>query len=249
MQKNVIIRADDLGFSEAVNLGIVKTVEAGTVRTAGLMVNMEAAEHGVNLLRGKTCCMGLHSNISVGFPISRPEEIPTLVNEQGEFHSSTRYRSGEDFAASEDLYKEITAQYKRYLELVGEKPSYFEAHAVSCKNLDKVLRQIAEEYDLLLQPAFSEMTVGNIPVRMCAMHCMEESYDAKAAVRKELSSIQDDGYYIYVCHPGYLDSYLWNHSSLRQPRMAEVDMLCDPDFPQWLEDNKIRIRTYDDLKV
>lgn len=247
MRKYVIMRADDLGFSEAVNLGIAKTVEEGPVRTAGLMVNMKAAEHGLKLLEGKNCCVGLHVNVSVGKPVCPLKEIPTLVNENGEFYPSSRYRSGEDFASHEDLYKEITAQYHRFLELTGKKPSYFEAHAVMCRNLETVLKEIAEEQGLLYQPPFSDFTVGEREVKMCAMHSMEEGYDAEAAVRQELSKIRDSYFHVYVCHPGYLDRYLWDHSSLRLPRMAEVEMLCDPKLREWMRQEEIQGVTYDDL--
>lgn len=42
----LIIRADDLGFSEGVNYGIVKAVKDGVVTSVGMMPNMEAASHG-----------------------------------------------------------------------------------------------------------------------------------------------------------------------------------------------------------
>lgn len=45
--KRMIIRADDLGYCEAVNYGIEKSVREGIVRCAGLMPNMESAAHGV----------------------------------------------------------------------------------------------------------------------------------------------------------------------------------------------------------
>lgn len=49
--KKLIIRADDLGYCEAVNYGIEKTIRCGLVRTVGLMTNTESAGHGVHLLK------------------------------------------------------------------------------------------------------------------------------------------------------------------------------------------------------
>ena len=46
----VIVRADDLGYSEAVNLGIEKTVKDGIINNVGVMVNMPATQHGLDLL-------------------------------------------------------------------------------------------------------------------------------------------------------------------------------------------------------
>lgn len=247
MGKYVIMRADDLGFSEGVNFGIAKTVDQGPIRTVGLMVNMEAAAHGVSLLRGKGCCMGLHGNVSVGRPVCRAEEIPTLVDQNGEFYPSARYRSGEDFASAGDLYRELTAQYRRYVELVGEKPSYIEAHAVMNRKLDQVLREIAGEHGLIYQPPFADMEVNGKTVRMCEMRSMDQGYDARTAVREVLSGTEEGQYYVYVCHPGYLDRYLWRRSSLRVPRMDEVDMLTDPELAEWMEAEGICCVTYDDL--
>ena len=39
--KKIIVRADDLGFSESVNYGIEKTVKQGIVKSVGVMMNME----------------------------------------------------------------------------------------------------------------------------------------------------------------------------------------------------------------
>ena len=50
--KKLLIRADDLGWTEAINYGIEKTVRHGIIRSVGVMPNMKAAEHGLNLLKG-----------------------------------------------------------------------------------------------------------------------------------------------------------------------------------------------------
>ena len=77
--RKLLIRADDFGFSEGVNYGIAKTVYDGLIQNVGLMPNMEAATHGVSLLRGTKVCLGQHTNLCVGKPISDPALIPSLV--------------------------------------------------------------------------------------------------------------------------------------------------------------------------
>ena len=44
--KQLLVRADDLGYSYAVNLGIARAVNEGLVRSAGLMPNMTEAQRG-----------------------------------------------------------------------------------------------------------------------------------------------------------------------------------------------------------
>ena len=48
--KQLLIRADDLGFSEATNYGIFKTVKDGIIRSVGLMPNMPSAQMGYDLI-------------------------------------------------------------------------------------------------------------------------------------------------------------------------------------------------------
>ena len=42
----LIMRADDLGFSEGVNCGIYKAIKDGVITSVGMMTNMEATQHG-----------------------------------------------------------------------------------------------------------------------------------------------------------------------------------------------------------
>jgi len=78
--KKLLIRADDLGYCEAVNYGIARAVKDGVVRSVGVMPNMEWAEHGVRLLEGTDVIFTVHANICQGKPITDPKLIPSLVD-------------------------------------------------------------------------------------------------------------------------------------------------------------------------
>lgn len=64
--KRILIRADDLGYSEGVNYGIAKAVCEGIIRSVGVMPNMPAAEHGLNLLKDVPVCYGQHNGATRG---------------------------------------------------------------------------------------------------------------------------------------------------------------------------------------
>ena len=116
----ILVRADDLGYSEGVNYGIAKSVKEGIIRSVGIMPNMEAAAHGVKLLEGVDVCLGQHTNICIGKPVTAPKQIPSLVQANGEFKSSKEYRSAkEDFVVLDEVVMEIEAQYHRFVELTG----------------------------------------------------------------------------------------------------------------------------------
>ena len=76
--KQLLIRADDLGYSDGVNYGIAKAVNKGVVKSVGVMTNMPTAMDGLKLLKKENVCLGQHTNICVGKPITNPALIPTL---------------------------------------------------------------------------------------------------------------------------------------------------------------------------
>ena len=147
--KRLILRADDLGFSEGINYGIEKTVREGLIRSVGLMPNMPAAPHGIQLLEGLPVCLGQHTNICAGSPLTDPSLIPSITTKEGLFRSSKEYRSAkEDFVVLDEVILEIEAQYLRFKELTGQEPSYFEGHAVASKNFFRGLQIVAQRHGL-----------------------------------------------------------------------------------------------------
>ncbi len=250
----LLLRADDLGYSEAVNYGIAKTVRQGIIGSVGLMPSMPAAEHGLRLLEGTSVWLGQHTDICIGQPVCPPEEIPSLVTEDGQFKSSRVYRaayaSGKDFVALEDAVRECEAQYRRYLELVGEKPRYFGGHAVASEQFFQALEIVAQRHGLKnCPPSFAAdgSRVGDIPVNICRMDSMNPDYDAVLSLKKAVAKADERKPNIYICHPGYLDAYILQNSSLTVNRTKEVEMLCDGDVVCWLDEQGVQRITYDDI--
>ncbi|MBN3461663.1 ChbG/HpnK family deacetylase [Lactobacillus acidophilus] len=145
MMKRLLIRADDLGYARSVNYGIYDSVHQGIINNVGVMVNMPETQMGLDLLKNENIDFGLHTNISNGAPILSSNEVPSLVGDNGNFRSSKEYRKNyvdgkKDIIALNDVVAEIEAQYKKFIELVGRKPDYFEGHAVMSDNFEKGLR-------------------------------------------------------------------------------------------------------------
>ena len=118
--KRMLIRADDLGYSEGVNLGIAKSVNEGLIRNIGVMPNMPLAKQGLDLLKRDDLCLGQHTNVCVGSPLSNPADIPSITDENGMFVSSRTYRTADhDFVVLDEVVLEIEAQYQKFKELTG----------------------------------------------------------------------------------------------------------------------------------
>ena len=83
--RQLLIRADDIGYSYAVDLGIARSINEGLVRSAGLMPNMPEAARGWSLVADADIAVGQHTNVCLGKPCADPALIPSMLDENGEF--------------------------------------------------------------------------------------------------------------------------------------------------------------------
>ena len=248
--KRLLIRADDLGYSDGVNCGIARSVNCGIIRTIGVMVNMPEVANGLKMLNVQGLCLGQHTNISSGKPLSNPKDIPSLMGQDGFFKPTRAYhKPGTDTIHLDEVILEIEAQYDRFCDLVGEKPGYLEGHAVFHPVYLKGLEIVAARHAVTFSGFPAEgnrMRVAHTDVIM-AMDSLQEDYIPLESLQRNLLQAQDGDCLIFVCHPGYLDAYILDNSSLKAPRPREVAMLTDPEVAIWLDKHNIQRMTYYDL--
>ena len=250
--KKILLRADDLGYSEGVNYGIEKACRDGLVRSVGIMPNMPATQHGYDLVKDLDLCYGLHTNICTGRPLCDPKLVPSICNEDGTLKASRTYRSAkEDFVVLDEVILEIEAQYEAFVKLTGDKPHYFEGHAVASANFFKGLQIVAERHgcDYLGFDMFAEYTPFRHSKLVVKMESSFPDYDPEGLIKRcALEDYPEDTYPMIVFHPGYLDEFILTTSSLTRPRPKEVAVSCDPALKAWLAEHDTEIITYDDLK-
>ena len=246
----ILVRADDLGYSEAFNYGLARAVKSGIVRCVGVMPNMEWAEHGVNLLKDTDVIFTVHANICQGKPITDPKLIPSLVDENGIFKDKSLYREAkEDFVVLEEVVMEVEAQYQRLVELTGRKPFMVEAHAVPSANFNKALAIVGAKYGTTPM----EFVPGKGPkigkyVFKFSMDSGNADYNPFESLKKAVSQeMKEDEAVMMVLHPGYVDKYVMDTSYITTQRALEVAMAIDPAVKAWCDENDVRLMTYADL--
>ena len=241
----LIMRADDLGFSEGVNCGIYKAIKDGVITSVGMMTNMEATQHGYNLIKDCDIALGLHANICAGKPLSQVELIPSLVQENGDFCTSKDIRQRkEDTINVKECEMEIEAQLQRFIEITGKKPDYFEGHAVFSKNFFIALKNVAKKHDLFFEnPIMDKEWEKQNGVVGFPFASLDEKglYDPKVFMNKHLDIVKDNPCAVAVFHPGYLDQYILTHSSYTFIRAMECDFLCSQWLKQWIKENNIEL--------
>ncbi len=83
--KNLIVNADDLGWTAGVNRGIAQAHRNGIVTSSSLLANGGAFDDGVKVARVLPALgVGVHLNFSDGAPVAGSKALPSLVDERGE---------------------------------------------------------------------------------------------------------------------------------------------------------------------
>ncbi|WP_224090206.1 hopanoid biosynthesis-associated protein HpnK [Nostoc sp. MS1] len=115
-----IINGDDFGFSGGVNQGIIRSHQQGILTSTSLMVTGDAAQEAIALAKTHPdLAVGLHLVLVCGRSVLPPEQIPHLVDSQGNFPNSSllaglRYQFHP--AARAELRQEIRAQLTKFQE-------------------------------------------------------------------------------------------------------------------------------------
>lgn len=261
MVKKVIINADDFGMSEAFNFGVIKALRDGIASSTTIMINQPAAVHAISLLKEVPgTYVGLHVNLTTGSPISNPAKIPSLAKASGNFIGSKNFKNHTAQFNYDDCYTETKAQVERFRELLGYYPTHIEPHSAMDNQSSKALIDVAKEYGLHYNVSYKGKYLQPNPEKYLQV---EEKLDSKVAeiinrgARPEdffndsydLLKEKDNGLVTALhFHPGFLDAYILDHSTLTLPRVRDLETLCSASVKGWLTDHEIETISYGDLK-
>ena len=82
--KNLIVNADDLGWTEGINRGIADAHRRGLVTSTSLLANGRAFQSGLAVHRDHSeLGVGVHLNLSDGPPTAPAASVPGLLNKAG----------------------------------------------------------------------------------------------------------------------------------------------------------------------
>jgi chitin disaccharide deacetylase len=127
----LIINGDDFGHSLAANRAIIDAHRHGVLTSASLMVNEEAAADAI--LRAHehpSLAVGLHLSLVLGKAGLSAEEIPGIVDSQGEFSRSPLLAGLKYFfspQARREVTREMRTQFERF-QATGLPFSHVDGH-------------------------------------------------------------------------------------------------------------------------
>jgi hopanoid biosynthesis associated protein HpnK len=128
--KQLIVNADDFGYTRGVNRAIVEGYRNGIITSTSLMANGAAFEDAVERAQGEPGLdVGCHLNLVEGAPVSLPETVPHLVGADGRFHRlpSLALRLAGGLVPAAELERECSAQIEKLLR-AGIVPNHLDTH-------------------------------------------------------------------------------------------------------------------------
>jgi chitin disaccharide deacetylase len=129
--RNLIVNADDLGWTEGVNRGIAEAHRNGIVTSASLLANGAAFASGVEIARTTPALgVGVHLNLSDGQPVADRELVTTLLNDRGDFEGrpeSLLVKLARRSVLLEEVEREWDAQIQKVRD-VGIEPTHLDGH-------------------------------------------------------------------------------------------------------------------------
>jgi chitin disaccharide deacetylase len=126
----IIVNADDLGMSEAVNAAIFEGMRRKVITSATMLSNGGAVESAARELHQfPFCSFGVHLNLTEFEPV-RPEsrkDLAVILDQNGCFDGNRVREVSISRKMLEAIFREWCAQIENLIR-VGVKPSHFDAH-------------------------------------------------------------------------------------------------------------------------
>src|SRR5919202_557637 len=90
--RELIVNADELGWTEGVSQGIVEVHRQGIVTSTTMVANGHAFDHAVELIKeAPNLAIGVHLNVTYGTPVLPEVRVFRLVDEAAFFYRRNRF--------------------------------------------------------------------------------------------------------------------------------------------------------------
>jgi chitin disaccharide deacetylase len=252
----LVIRSDDMGFSQAANEANRRLLASGLIVNVSVLFCAPWYREAVEILRRHPeVTVGVHlcanaewKNFRWG-PVADRGRVPSLVDEEGHFWGSYRQLNLDRTPRVEELEIEFRAQIERALRS-GLTITYLDNHmgaGLRTPEQRAMVQRLAREYGLVHSGSFAEANV--------------ESFigggfrEQLARLVGRLGALEPDSLYLLVMHVGLDTPELramedlneGGVANMSEQRQWELDMLLSSEFRAALEAHRVRLVSYREL--
>ncbi len=227
-QKELIINADDFGLSTETNRGIIQCRQHGVLTSASLMVHAPAARHAVEYaLEDPGLSVGLHIDLGE-WALHDHQWIQTRFVVPLDTPSAVR--------------DEIACQLATFRDLTQRNPTHLDSHQHTHQRplIRAAMEELAAQMGIVLRGTGMQVRFWGAFFGQDE-HLLPRPENVSIANLITLLNNLQPGVTELSCHPG-LDDQL--DSNYREPRISEVQTLCDPLVRRVIEDLGIKLTSF-----
>ena len=267
--KLVIIHADDLGETHAVNAAAMQAIERGAVNSASMMVACPWFPEMADFAKSHPDAdLGLHLTLTserVYYrwgPVAPGDQVPTLVDENGYLRHDWDDHPRID---PKQVEIELRAQVERALRM-GVHPTHLDSHQyrliMNGKELFDAMLRVAHDYklpvfvtrDWFAQYPYLSSSVGPDDVVLDHTVTIDPDVPAQKWADFYLTALKNlqPGVTEFVIHPGFDDEELRAATRERPTwgaawRQRDYDFFTSEEFRQALQRENIKLITWREL--
>jgi predicted glycoside hydrolase/deacetylase ChbG (UPF0249 family) len=140
------------------------------------------------------------------------------------------------------MQAELDRQIEKFITIVGAAPDHIDTH----KNhpTTEGIKEVIAAYSKL----------NNVPVRdfgfakfIDIFFGLHSNGDVSITQLKKAIDQATDDYNEIMCHVGYSDDYLREHSSYNDPREQELASVCSPEIKQYIDEKGLKLCNWEQV--
>ena len=239
----LIVNADDFGYSNGVNYGIIDAYKNGIVRSTTIMAGMPGFYHAIELAKeNKGLGVGVHLTLTCYKPVL--ENHKTIVNEEGYFDRRLYVKENIEKIDLEEIYREFEAQIEK-VKNAGIEITHLDSHhhVHTIKELKPVIERILDKYNIPIRGGLNyEINYDKV------VDFKGTFYDKEVNVNGFKNLLKGDmEVFDVMSHPAYLDKLVFELSSYNIKRMDELELLTSEEVKDLIKEKDIELANYRDI--
>lgn len=239
----LIINADDFGYSNGVNYGIIDAYKKGIVRSTTIMAGMPGFNHAIELAKeNKGLGVGVHLTLTCYKPILNNHK--TIVDEKGYFNKQLYTKENIKNIDLEEIYEEFIAQIEK-VRATGIEITHLDSHhhVHTLKELKPVIERVLAKYKLPIRGGLTyELDYDKV------MNFSGSFYNENVNFNKFEELLRQNIECLDVMtHPAYLDKLVLESSSYNLKRVEELELLTSDRAKLLIKDMNIELSNYKNI--
>ena len=228
----LIINADDYGYTQGINKGIIHGHKNGIISSTTVLTNSPNLQQSYDLV--KECPqlgLGVHLTLTLGKPLTQGH---SLTDQNGYFFN--RKEINLSIMDKKEIYNEWKSQIELFIQTFNQYPTHLDSHHSVHDQPETfaITQYLCQEYNLTCRRHSPAKFIGNFFGANITVDFIIETL--KNNINEECIEI--------MTHAGFSDQELRDLSSYNDDREKELEILCDKTLIRYIEENNIALINY-----